>query len=336
MEDLPLSGSHYQKYRVHLSVNYIEGEIFMTTGNRKVYVIGGPTAAGKSVVALYLAKRIQGEIVNCDSVQLYKYMDIGSAKPSQKDMNTVPHHLYGFVDPADDITVAQYQQLAFDKIDGILSRGKTPIVVGGTGLYLNSLIYKMSFAAKPINLKRRDELEHLAEVRGKDYLFELLSAVDPEAAARIHPNNIRKIIRAIEAYELGSKLESMDKLEPNTKYDFKINIVNMDREWLYNRINRRVDKLMEEGLLKEVKHLLAMGYNHDTPAMKGIGYKELLSYLDGKSTLEEAVIDIKTNTRHYAKRQLTWFKRYENAHWIEIKKGEMVGHIVDDILEASK
>lgn len=308
----------------------------MTTGNRKVYVIGGPTAAGKSVVALYLAKRIQGEIVNCDSVQLYKYMDIGSAKPSQKDMNTVPHHLYGFVDPADDITVAQYQQLAFDKIDGILSRGKTPIVVGGTGLYLNSLIYKMSFAAKPINLKRRDELEHLAEVRGKDYLFELLSAVDPEAAARIHPNNIRKIIRAIEAYELGSKLESMDKLEPNTKYDFKINIVNMDREWLYNRINRRVDKLMEEGLLKEVKHLLAMGYNHDTPAMKGIGYKELLSYLDGKSTLEEAVIDIKTNTRHYAKRQLTWFKRYENAHWIEIKKGEMVGHIVDDILEASK
>lgn len=308
----------------------------MTTGNRKVYVIGGPTAAGKSVVALYLAKRIQGEIVNCDSVQLYKYMDIGSAKPSQKDMNTVPHHLYGFVDPADDITVAQYQQLAFDKIDGILSRGKTPIVVGGTGLYLNSLIYKMSFAAKPINLKRRDELEHLAEVRGKDYLFELLSAVDPEAAARIHPNNIRKIIRAIEAYELGSKLESMDKLEPNTKYDFKINIVNMDREWLYNRINRRVDKLMEEGLLKEVKHLLAMGYNHDTPAMKGIGYKELLSYLDGKSTLEEAVNDIKTNTRHYAKRQLTWFKRYENAHWVEIKKGEMVGHIVDDILEASK
>ena len=308
----------------------------MTTGNNKVYVIGGPTAAGKSVVALYLAKRIKGEIVNCDSVQLYKYMDIGSAKPSQKDMDAIPHHLYGFVDPADDITVAQYQQLAFDKIDEILSRGKTPIVVGGTGLYLNSLIYKMSFAAKPINLKRRDELEHLAEVRGKEYLFELLSAVDPEAAARIHPNNIRKIIRAIEAYELGSKLESMDKLEPNTKYDFKIHIVNMDREWLYTRINRRVDKLMEEGLLKEVKHLLSMGYNHDTPAMKGIGYKELLSYLDGNSTLEEAVNDIKTNTRHYAKRQLTWFKRYENAHWVDIQKGQMVGNIVDEILETSR
>ncbi len=308
----------------------------MTTGNNKVYIIGGPTAAGKSVVALYLAKRIKGEIVNCDSVQLYKYLDIGSAKPSQKDMDTIPHHLYGFVDPADDITVAQYQQLAFDKIDEILSRGKTPIVVGGTGLYLNSLIYKMSFAAKPINLKRRDELEQLAEVRGKEYLFELLSAVDPEAAARIHPNNIRKIIRAIEAYELGSKLESMDKLEPNTKYDFKIHIVNMDREWLYTRINRRVDKLMEEGLLKEVKHLLSMGYNHDTPAMKGIGYKELLSYLDGNSTLEEAVNDIKTNTRHYAKRQLTWFKRYENAHWVDIQKGQMVGNIVDEILETSR
>lgn len=308
----------------------------MTIGNKKVYIIGGPTAAGKSIVALYLAKRVKGEIVNCDSVQLYKYMDIGSAKPSQKDMKAIPHHLYGFVDPADDITVAQYQKLAFEKIDEILARGNTPIVVGGTGLYLNSLIYKMSFAAKPINLKRRDELEHLAEVRGNEYLFELLSAVDPDAAARIHPNNIRKIIRAIEAYELGSKLESMDKLEPNTKYDFKINIVNMEREWLYTRINRRVDKLMEEGLLKEVKHLLSMGYNRETPAMKGIGYKELLLYLDGKATLEEAVNNIKTNTRHYAKRQLTWFKRYENAHWIEIQKGQMVGNVVDEILEASK
>lgn len=308
----------------------------MTIGNKKVYIIGGPTAAGKSIVALYLAKRVKGEIVNCDSVQLYKYMDIGSAKPSQKDMKAIPHHLYGFVDPADDITVAQYQKLAFEKIDEILARGNTPIVVGGTGLYLNSLIYKMSFAAKPINLKRRDELEHLAEVRGNEYLFELLSAVDPDAAARIHPNNIRKIIRAIEAYELGSKLESMDKLEPNAKYDFKINIVNMEREWLYTRINRRVDKLMEEGLLKEVKHLLSMGYNSETPAMKGIGYKELLLYLDGKATLEEAVNNIKTNTRHYAKRQLTWFKRYDNAHWIEIQKGQMVGNVVDEILEASK
>lgn len=308
----------------------------MTIGNKKVYIIGGPTAAGKSIVALYLAKRVKGEIVNCDSVQLYKYMDIGSAKPSQKDMKAISHHLYGFVDPSDDITVAQYQKLAFEKIDEILARGNTPIVVGGTGLYLNSLIYKMSFAAKPINLKRRDELEHLAEVRGNEYLFELLSAVDPDAAARIHPNNIRKIIRAIEAYELGSKLESMDKLEPNTKYDFKINIVNMEREWLYTRINRRVDKLMEEGLLKEVKHLLSMGYNSETPAMKGIGYKELLLYLDGKATLEEAVNNIKTNTRHYAKRQLTWFKRYENAHWIEIQKGQMVGNVVDEILEASK
>ena len=308
----------------------------MTIGNKKVYIIGGPTAAGKSIVALYLAKRVKGEIVNCDSVQLYKYMDIGSAKPSQKDMKAIPHHLYGFVDPSDDITVAQYQKLAFEKIDEILARGNTPIVVGGTGLYLNSLIYKMSFAAKPINLKRRDELEHLAEVRGNEYLFELLSAVDPDAAARIHPNNIRKIIRAIEAYELGSKLESMDKLEPNTKYDFKINIVNMEREWLYTRINRRVDKLMEEGLLKEVKHLLSMGYSSETPAMKGIGYKELLLYLDGKATLEEAVNNIKTNTRHYAKRQLTWFKRYDNAHWIEIQKGQMVGNVVDEILEASK
>ena len=251
-------------------------------------------------------------------------------------MAAIPHHLYGFVDPAHDITVAQYQKLAFEQIDEIISRGKTPIVVGGTGLYLNSLIYKMSFAAKPINLKRRSELEHLAAERGNEYLFELLSAVDPEAAARIHPNNLRKIIRAIEAYELGSKLESMDKLEPNTEYDFNINIISMDRKWLYTRINRRVDKLMDEGLLKEVEHLLEMGYNQDTPAMKGIGYKELISYLNGDITLDEAVKNIKTNTRHYAKRQLTWFKRYQNAHWIEIQRGQTVGNIVDNILETGK
>ena len=162
------------------------------------------------------------------------------------------------------------------------------------------------------------------------------SAVDSEAVARIHPNNLRKIIRAIEAYELGSKLESMDKLEPNTEYDFNINIISMDRKWLYTRINRRVDKLMDEGLLKEVEHLLEMGYNQDTPAMKGIGYKELISYLNGDITLDEAVKNIKTNTRHYAKRQLTWFKRYQNAHWIEIQRGQTVGNIVDNILETGK
>lgn len=304
--------------------------------NKKVFVIGGPTATGKSDIALFLAKRIQGEIVNCDSVQLYKYMDIGSAKPSPKNMAFVPHHLYGIVDPAHDITVAQYQKIAFAQIDEILSRGKTPIVVGGTGLYINSLIYKMSFSAKPQNPARRKELEKLSEKYGNKYLFELLSAIDPEAAARIHPNNLRKIIRAIEAYELGSKLESMDKLKRNTDYDFDINIITMDREWLYTRINRRVDKLMQEGLLEEVKDLIKRGYTKNTPAMKGIGYKELIAYLDGEFTLNEAVEQIKRNSRHYAKRQLTWFKKYEGAHWLEIKKGQMVGNVVDKILGLTK
>lgn len=304
--------------------------------NKKVFVIGGPTATGKSSIALFLAKRINGEIVNCDSVQLYKYMDIGSAKPSAKNMAFVPHHLYGIVDPAHDITVAQYQKIAFAKIDEILSRGKTPIVVGGTGLYINSLIYEMSFSAKPENPARRKELETMAEKYGNQYLFELLSAIDPDAAARIHPNNLRKVIRAIEAYELGSKLKSMDKLEKNTDYDFDINIINMEREWLYNRINRRVDKLMQEGLLKEVRGLIKRGYTKDTPAMKGIGYKELIAYLYGECTLKEAVEQIKRNSRHYAKRQLTWFKKYENARWIEIQRGQMVGDIVDEILGLKK
>lgn len=306
----------------------------MTTSstNRTVYVIAGPTAVGKSAVAFQLAKRIGGEIVNCDSVQLYKYMDIGSAKPTVREMKEVPHHLFNLVEPSYHMSAAKYQKLAFTVIDNILARGKTPILVGGTGLYLNSVLYKMDFARKPVNMERRRALEHLAEKRGNQYLYELLTAVDPDAASRIHPNNTRKVIRAIEAYELGSQIKPMDELEKNTDYDFRVYGLTMNRPWLYDRINRRVIRLFKDGLLDEVKDLLARGYDETCPAMKGIGYKEVLRYFRGNLSFKDCVLEIQKNTRHYAKRQLTWLRRYGDIRWIEITKGMSVGSIVDLIM----
>lgn len=298
-----------------------------------VYVIGGPTASGKSDVALYLAKRIDGEIVNCDSVQLYKYMDIGSAMPGKQEMAAVPHHLYGFVEPDYNISVAEYQELAFKAIDDILARGKTPIVVGGTGLYMNSILYRMDFAAKPADEARRAELEAIAAERGPEYMFEYLSAVDPDSAARIHPNNTRKVVRAIEAYELGSSVKDMNSCEPNEDYDFKLFGLNLDREWLYDRINKRVIKLVRGGLVDEVRNLLKMGLTEESPSMKGIGYKEFIAFLEGKAELKDTIMEVMKNTRHYAKRQITWLKRYDQLHWIDITKGETFGEIVDDILQ---
>lgn len=300
-----------------------------------VYIIAGPTAVGKSTVAYYLAKRINGEIINCDSVQLYKYMDIGSAKPEPNKINTVKHHLYGIVEPGYNMSVAKYQRLAFAVIDNVLRRGKVPIVVGGTGLYLNSILYDMNFATSPIDEKRRRELEKLAYERGNEYVHQLLSAIDPASAERIHPNNLRKVIRAIEAYENGSKITSLNECKPNTKYNFKFYGLTMDRKWLYERINKRVIKLIKHGLVEEVQSLMKMGYDADTPSMNGIGYKEIITYENGEVPLKDTVTAIMRNTRHYAKRQITWLKRYDQINWIEIKRGETVGEVIDEILSYS-
>ena len=304
--------------------------------SKTVYIISGPTATGKSLIAYYLAKRINGEIVNCDSVQLYRYMDIGSAKPTTKDMQRIPHHLYSIIDPKDSMTVARYQELALKQIDEILSRGKVPIVCGGTGLYLNSILYDMSFGASPDDDKRRDELERLADERGSEYMYQYLEALDPDAASRIHPNNVRKVIRAIEAYEFGKGIGNLADVKLNPNYDFKFYALNMDRAWLYERINQRVVKLINEGLVREVASLIERGYGADLPAMKAIGYKEIISYLYGECDLQVATEEIKKNTRHYAKRQLTWLKRYDFVKWIDIKKGESVGEIVDSILNQNQ
>ena len=300
--------------------------------NNTVYIISGPTASGKSLIAYYLAKRIRGEVVNCDSVQLYKYMDIGSAKPSDKAMSEIKHHLYSIEDPSVNMTVADYRKLAIETIDDILARGKTPIVCGGTGLYLNSILYDMDFGAAPDDEKRRQELEELASERGTLYMHEYLQGLDPEAASRIHPNNTRKIIRAIEAYEHGKGIKDLSECELNPDYDFKFYALTMDREWLYERINRRVERLVSEGLVDEVSSLLEKGYTPDLPSMKAIGYKEVIGFLNGEYDLFDAKELTMKNTRHYAKRQYTWLKRYDFVNWIEIEKGDTVGEIVDRIL----
>lgn len=286
--------------------------------NNTVYIISGPTASGKSLIALALAKRIDGEIINCDSIQLYKYMDIGSAKPASGEMQTVKHHLYSIVEPDYNMTVAAYQKLALALIDDVLSRGKTPIVCGGTGLYLNSILYDMNFAGCRGDSSRRAELEEMALKNGGEYMHQYLKALDTESAERIHPNNIRKIIRAIEAYEQGTKIGSLADCPPNPKYNFKFFALTMDRERLYERINDRVQKLFEAGLVNEVRTLLSRGYTASIPAMKAIGYKEVISFLKGECDLDTAADEIRKNTRHYAKRQLTWLKRYDNVKWLDV------------------
>jgi tRNA dimethylallyltransferase len=301
--------------------------------NNKVYIISGPTAVGKSLIAFYLAKRINGEIVNCDSVQLYKYMDVGSAKPPEEEMRKIRHHLYSIVEPDYNMTVATYQKLAKVVVDDILERGKTPIICGGTGLYLSSILYKMDFAGSKGTSARRAELERMAEMNGSAYMHQFLQALDPESAARIHPNNTRKIIRAIEAFEEGDGISSMEALELDPRYDFRFFALNMEREWLYERINRRVLRLIENGLVEEVASLLERGYTTDTPAMKAIGYKEVIPFIYQEYDLQTAIEEIRRNTRHYAKRQLTWLRRYDFVHWIEIRKGDTVGAIVDRMIE---
>ncbi len=307
--------------------------------SNKVYIISGPTAVGKSAVAIELAKRIDGEIVNCDSVQLYRYMDVGSAKPTPEEMQAVPHHLFSIVNPDYDMTAATYQKLAFTVIDNILARGKTPIVVGGTGLYLNSILYDMDFGG-PQNreseetIARRKELEEMAEKMGNDYMHSYLSAIDPESAERIHPNNVRKIIRAIEAFETGEGIKPMEAAPLNTRYDFEFFALNMDREDLYNRINRRAVMLVKNGLFSEVKKLIDMGYSIENSSMKAIGYKEIIAYYNKECDPKTALENIMRNTRRFAKRQITWLKRYDMVKWIDVTPSDTADDVIEKMAKA--
>lgn len=298
-----------------------------------ILILTGPTAVGKTALSIELAKILGGEIISADSMQIYRKMDIGSAKISQEEMDSVVHHMIDVVDPDEDFSVADFHDMASQIISDIHKRGKLAIVTGGTGLYLNSLVYDMDFGGTNSDPSIRKDLEEILNDKGKDYLYRLLQDLSPEAAKRIHPNNTKRVIRAIEVYKTGGDMgDFSNDLKYNPKFDAKIIVLNRDRSILYDRINQRVDMMFDMGLLDEVKGLHQMGYTSQMQSMKGIGYKEVLEYFDGKMTLEESIDILKQGTRRYAKRQITWFKKYENALWLDLDKVTEL----DDQIEAIK
>ena len=299
-----------------------------------IVVIAGPTAVGKTTISIKVASRIHGQIVSCDSMQLYKYMDIGSAKPTKEQLAAIPHHLIDIINPKESFSVAIYQQLAKEAINGIFKQNQTPVITGGTGLYLNALLYDMDFGANQGDTDYRNQLFNIAETQGNDALFERLRDMDPNAAERIHPNNVKRVVRAMEAIHFnGAGLADFASVNRKTKdYDAILIGLTRDRRELYQRIEDRVDMLMDEGLLNEVKSLKNMGFTSADIAMKGIGYKELLDYLAGDYDLPMAVDLIKKNTRHYAKRQMTWFKRYPEMQWFNLSEDQTEEHSMERIM----
>lgn len=285
----------------------------------KLIILTGPTAVGKSELSIKLAKAINGEIISADSIQVYKELNIGSAKIMPGEMQGIKHYLIDVLDPKEDFNVFIFKKMAKVAINDIISQGKIPIIVGGTGFYIQSIIYDIDFDEED-NSKIRLELEELAREKGNDYIHGELAKVDKASAMKIHPNNTKRVIRALEYYRLNNKPISLHNETERAKeavFDAKYFVLNDKRELLYERINKRVDKMIELGLVYEVRGLLDKGLDSSYNSMQGIGYKEIVEYLEGKCSLDDAVFNIKKNTRHFAKRQLTWFRREENVNWLE-------------------
>lgn len=296
-------------------------------------ILTGPTAVGKTDLSIKLSKSLNAEIISADSMQIYKYMDIGSAKVTKEEMDGVIHYMIDEVTPDVPFSVSEFQMRSEKYIEKINKKGKNVLITGGTGLYLNSLIYNMDFAKSNANNEIREKLEQELAENGIDYMHEKLRGLDEEAANRIHKNNTKRVIRAIEVCMSGQKMNDFSKdLRYNEKYKPIIIVLNRDREVLYQRINKRVDIMLENGLLDEVKELLKMGYTKDMISMQGIGYKEMIKYLDGEYTYDEAIEIIKRDSRRYAKRQLTWFKRYQDAKWFDLDKYQDIEILKEDII----
>ncbi|MFV0440053.1 MAG: tRNA (adenosine(37)-N6)-dimethylallyltransferase MiaA [Lachnospirales bacterium] len=287
----------------------------------KLIIISGATATGKTGTAIDLAKKIDGEIISCDSMQVYKYMDIGTAKPTIDEMSGIPHHLIDVLEPDEDFSIAIFKDLVFNAIEDIKSRGKTPILCGGTGFYTNAIMYNTDFTLMEKDDKLREHLYNLAKEKGNDHLYKILEKKDIESAKVLHQNNVKKVVRAIEFFETtGTKISIHNKIERKRELYFDVYqfVLDFDREKLYHRIDMRVDIMMKDGLIQEVKSLVDKGYHKNLVSMQGIGYNEFFDYFEGKATLEETVDLIKKNSRNYAKRQLTWFrnKSLESSVWL--------------------
>lgn len=289
--------------------------------NRKeqLLVIVGPTAVGKTALSIDLAKKLSGEIISGDSMQVYKGMDIGTAKITEKEMESIPHYLIDIIYPHESFSVADFQHKARTLITEINHRGKLPMIVGGTGLYVQSVIYEYQFSEAQKDHSLRVELEEYAEEYGNEALHQRLKSIDPITAERLHPNDVKRVIRAIEIYELtGKPMAEFQQRAPESPYELCLLGLTMERSVLYDRINHRVDLMMEQGLVDEVKRLLEEGYHKNLQSMQGIGYKEMVEYLEGTISLDEAVELIKKNSRNFAKRQLTWFRSMKDIAWLDM------------------
>lgn len=286
---------------------------------RPLIVLTGPTSVGKTKLSVSLAHAVNGEIISADSMQVYRGMDIGTAKIKKEEMDGIPHHLIDILEPEEEFHVVLFQKLAKEAMEAVYSRGKIPVIVGGTGFYIQSVVNEIDFTETETDLSYRRELESFAKEQGAEALHEKLRRADPEAAAQIHSNNIKRTIRALEFYhQTGKKISehNEEQKQHSSPYELYYFVLNAPREVLYRNIDRRVDLMMEEGLLNEVSGLKERGCFRNLVSMQGLGYKELFAYLDGELTEREAVDIIKRDTRHFAKRQLTWFKREKQVIWV--------------------
>lgn len=290
---------------------------------RPLVVLTGPTAVGKTSLSIGLAKALDAEIISADSMQVYKYMDIGSAKIRPWEMQGVPHHLVDVLDPREEFHVVRFQQMAKEAMEQIYSRGKIPLLVGGTGFYIQAVTRDIDFSQEGEDSPFRRELEALAREKGAEYLHSRLAQVDEESARKIHPNNVKRVIRALEFYEENHypiSLHNQQEQEKESPYNLAYFALNAPRDLLYRRIDQRVDQMVEEGLLDEVRYLKDMGCDRSLVSMQGLGYKEILAYLEQEISFEEAIRILKRDTRHFAKRQITWFKREKDVIWMDKEK----------------
>ncbi len=292
----------------------------ITMKKRPLVILTGPTAVGKTKLSIALAKAINGEIISADSMQVYQHMDIGSAKIKPEEMMGVKHYLVDILSPTEEFNVVLFQKYAKEAIEQIYAHGKIPVLVGGTGFYIQSVLYDVDFTQNDADTVLRQELEELAQKNGAEYLHQILQEIDPKSAESIHANNVKRVIRAIEYYrQTGEKISEHNEIEreKTSAYQSAYFVLNNKREIIYENIDKRVDIMLQEGLVDEVKSLLAMGCQKESTAMQGLGYKEIIDYLQGNITLDEAVYLIKRDTRHFAKRQLTWFRREKDVIWVD-------------------
>lgn len=308
---------------------------------KPLIILTGPTAVGKTKLSIQLAKAVNGEIISADSMQVYHFMDIGSAKIKPEEMDGVPHYLVDCLDPDEEFNVVKFQQMAKEAMKKIYEKGKIPVIVGGTGFYIQALTGDIDFTEHGEDNSYRAELEALAKKEGAEHLHQMLAEVDPKSAEAIHANNVKRVIRALEYYhQTGNPISAHneEQRQKESPYQVAYFVLNDDRAHLYQRIEQRIDEMLEEGLLDEVQKLKEMGFHKGMVSMQGLGYKEILAYLNGECTLEEAIYILKRDTRHFAKRQITWFKREKQVEWFykpdyQYKEDEILASMLSSLRE---